>query len=180
MRFLALLPCWSLMVALHIDTQIKQHTNHFLCAKPTIGIDPAKYWLPVVALHKCTDNWICPLKEYIYRKMKLTLPSIGCQWLPFTRIHGHTNTKTNKNTNHFLCAKPTIGIDPAKYWLPVVALHMDHHPSKWSLGGRSCGGGSWPPQPSLCIYGCILQIQIHKDKSKVVLNSGNCIWGCSH
>ena len=57
--------------------------------------------------------------------MKLTLPNIGCHWLPFTRIRGHANTKTNKNTNHFLCAKPTIGIDRAKYWLPVVALHTN-------------------------------------------------------
>ena len=31
------------------------------------------------------------------------------------------------------------------YWFPVVALHTGHHPSKWGLGGRSCGGGWLAP-----------------------------------
>ena len=77
------------MVALQIDTQIKQHTNPFLCAKPTIGIDPAKYWLLVVALHTCTIRF-AQLKEYIPENE--TYPAK--YWLPMVALH--TNTWTHK------------------------------------------------------------------------------------
>ena len=74
--------------------------------------------------------------------MKLTLPSIGCQWLPFTRIHGHTNTKTNKDTNHFLqipllvLTVPSIGYQ----WSPFTRTTI-RQSGAWGEGHVGAGAG---------------------------------------